>query len=382
MAMARGLGAFAEGFTQGYAQMSEIDARRQAVEREKQRMALEERRADLEQQRFGMEKENFELGKQRTGMEIAALKKEEDFQNDLKQSLARVQQMSMPGYEGEVIDSRTGKSQGVKRFQNPDEEIGPMKERGLAFRAGSIKQVGPMDPLDYQMKFADEFMAVQARHGKLTPEMLDAAKARRKQIEGEGAIEAARYFMTTGDEAGAKAMFAKQGKITLGKDITLSVVRDPITGPKIIGTRGGKQVFDMFDDVILPSMSAESYAKTQAEMKKLGIQEAGEDRRAGQAAKAAMDRTVYEANARMVAANKDKGDEMSKELYKYTLEFAGKFASNPTFTWDPAQYMRWASTVAAKAEQHRRGGLSIPEAAAKATNEVPVPEAVVGKAKK
>ena len=99
MAMARGLGAFAEGFTQGYAQMSEIDARRQAVEREKQRMALEERRADLEQQRFGMEKENFELGKQRTGMEIAAMKREEDFQNDLKQSLARVQQMAMPGYE-------------------------------------------------------------------------------------------------------------------------------------------------------------------------------------------------------------------------------------------------------------------------------------------
>jgi len=117
------------------------------------------------------------------------------------------------------------------------------------------------------------------------------------------------------------------------------------------------------------------------ELKKIGITEAGEDRRAGQAAKAAMDRTIYEANARMAAAQKDKGDDMSKELYKYTLEFAGKFASNPTFTWDPAQYMRWASTVAAKAEQHRRGGLSIPEAAAKATNEVPVPENVIGKKK-
>lgn len=381
MAIGRGLGAFAEGFAQGYAQMSEIDARRQAVEREKQRMALEERRANMDEQRFALEKQQAEVGLQKSGMEIAAMKREEDFQNDLKETLTRIQQEAQGGYEGEVMDSRTQKSQGFKRFQNPDAEIGSMKERGLFFKPGSIKQVGPMDPLDYQMKFADEFMAAQARHGKLTPEMLDAAKARRKQIEGEGAIEAARYFMTTGDEAGAKAMFAKQGKITLGRDVTLSVVRDPITGPKIIGTRGGKQVFDMFDDVILPSMSSESYAKTMAEMKKLGIQEAGEDRRAGQAAKAAMDRTIYEANARMAAAQKDKGDDMSKELYKYTLEFAGKFASNPTFTWDPAQYMRWASTVAAKAEQHRRGGLSIPEAAAKATNEVPVPENVIGKKK-
>lgn len=380
--MATGLGAFAEGFTQGYAQMSEIEARRQAVEREKERMALEQERLGLQKEEAQRAAELFDLNKQKIGMDIAAGKREEDFQKDMKETLARIQQEAQGGYEGEVMDSRTQKSQGFKRFQNPEAEVGSMKERGLFFKPGSIKQVGPMDPLDYQMKFADEFMGVQARHGKLTPELLQQARAQRKQIESEGAIEAARYFMTTGDAAGAKAMFAKKGKITLGPDVDLQVVRDPITGPKIVGTRGGKQVFDMFDDVILPSMSAEAYGKTMAEMRKLGIEQAGEDRRAGQAAKAAMDRTIYEANARMVAAQTKDKDDASKDLYKYTLEFAGKFASNPTFTWDPAQYMRWAATVAAKAEQHRQKGMSIPEAAAKATNEVPVPDNVVGKSKK
>lgn len=380
--MATGLGAFAEGFTQGYAQMSEIEARRQAVEREKERMALEQERLGLQKEEAQRAAELFDLNKQKIGMDIAAGKREEDFQKDMKETLARIQQEAQGGYEGEVMDSRTQKSQGFKRFQNPEAEVGSMKERGLFFKPGSIKQVGPMDPLDYQMKFADEFMGVQARHGKLTPEVLQQARAQRKQIESEGAIEAARYFMTTGDAAGAKAMFAKKGKITLGPDVDLQVVRDPITGPKIVGTRGGKQVFDMFDDVILPSMSAEAYGKTMAEMRKLGIEQAGEDRRAGQAAKAAMDRTIYEANARMVAAQTKDKDDASKDLYKYTLEFAGKFASNPTFTWDPAQYMRWAATVAAKAEQHRQKGMSIPEAAAKATNEVPVPDNVVGKSKK
>jgi len=381
MAIGRGLGAFAEGFAQGYAQMSEIDARRQAVEREKQRMALEERRAGMDEQRFALEKQQAEIGLQKSGMEIAAMKREEDFQKDMKETLARIQQESQGGYEGEVMDSRTQKSQGFKRFQNPDAEIGSMKERGLFFKPGSIKQVGPMDPLDYQLKFADEFMGVQARHGKITPEVLAAARAQRKQIQSEGAIEAARYFMTTGDAKGTIQMFDKKGNIKLGPDVQLQIVRDPITGPKIIGTRGGKQVFDMFDDVILPSMSPEAYGRAMTDLKKIGITEAGEDRRAGQAAKAAMDRTIYEANARMAAAQKDKGDDMSKELYKYTLEFAGKFASNPSFTWDPAQYMRWASAVAAKAEQHRQKGMSIPEAASKATNEIPVPEKVVDKKK-
>jgi hypothetical protein len=225
-------------------------------------------------------------------------------------------------------------------------------------------------------------MAAHARHGKLDPKMLADARSQRKQIESEGAIDAARYFMTTGDEKGAKAMFNKNGKIKLDDSTQLKIIQDPIVGPKIIGLRGGQQVFDMFDDVILPSMSADAYGKVQADLKKVGIEQKQENVRADKAAKAAMDRTVYEVNGRLQAANKDKGDEAGKELYKYTLEFAGKFASNPSFTWEPASYMRWASTVAARAEQHRQKGMSIPEAAAKATLEVPVPEAVTTKPKK
>lgn len=382
MAMGRGLGAFAEGFAQGYGQMSEIEARRQAIERDKQRMALEEKRAGMEEQRFALDKQLQEQAMQKTGMDIAAAKREEEFQADLRSTLANIQKESQGGYEAEVIDARTNKSQGFKRFQNPEDEVGSMKEKGLFFKPGSIKQVGPMDPLEFQQRFADQFMSVQARHGKLTPEMLDQAKARRKQIESEGAIDAARYFMTTGDEKGARAMFNKNGKIKIGDDVQLQVIKDPVTGPKVVGLRGGKQVFDMFDDVILPSMSADAYGKTMADMRKLGITEGGEDRRAGMAARAAMDRTVYESNARLAAANKDKGDEAGKDLYKYTLEFAGKFASNPSFTWEPSSYMRWASTVAARAEQYRQKGWSIPEAAAKATTEIPVPDAVTAKPKK
>ena len=381
MATARGIGAFAEGFAQGYGQMSEIEARRAAMERDKQRLGLEEQRAVMDKERFALDKQQAELGMKQTTMQIAAAQREEDFQRDLTKSLSDLQMQREAGYEGEIIDTRTGQSQGFKRFQNPDQEIGAMKERGLAFKPGTIKQVAAMDPLEYQMKFGDVFLGAHARAGKLDPKMLADARAQRKQIESEGAIDAARFFMTTGDQQTAKDMFNKAGKIKIGADVQLQVENDPIVGPKVIGVRGGKKIFDMFDDVILPSMSADAYGKVQADMRKLGIEQKQENIRAGQAAKAAMDRTVYEANARMIAANKDKGDGDAKDLYKYTLEFAGKFASNPSFTWDGGGYMRWATTVAARAEQYRQKGMSIPEAAAKATTEIPVPEAVAGKKK-
>lgn len=380
--MATGLGAFAEGFAQGYGQISEIEARRQGIERDKQRMALEEKRAGMDEQRFALDKQLQEQAMQKTGMDIAAAKREEAFQADVTSTIANLKKEAQAGYEAEVIDARTNKSQGFKRFQNPEDEIGSMKEKGLFFKPGSTKQVGPMDPIEFQNRFADQYMSVQARHGKLTPEILEQAKARRKQNESEGAVKAARYFLTTGDEKGARDIFNKEGKITIGDDVQLQVVNDPIIGPKIVGLRSGKKIFDMFEDVILPSMSADAYAKAVIDMRKLGITEGGEDRRAGMAARAAMDRTVYESNARLAAANKDKGDEAGKDLYKYTLEFAGKFASNPSFTWEPSSYMRWASTVAAKAEQYRQKGMSIPEAAAKATTEIPVPDAVTAKPKK
>ena len=112
MATARGIGAFAEGFAQGYGQMSEIEARRAAMERDKQRLGLEEQRAVMDKERFALDKQQAELGMKQTTMQIAAAQREEDFQRDLTKSLSDLQMQREAGYEGEIIDTRTGQSQG------------------------------------------------------------------------------------------------------------------------------------------------------------------------------------------------------------------------------------------------------------------------------
>ena len=327
--MARGLGAFAEGFAQGYGQMSEIEARQAAMERDKERLALERNRADMEKERFGLEKQQAELGMQKTTMDIAAAKREEDFQADLRKNLTELDAERQAGYEGEIINTRTGKSEGFKRFQNPDQEIGAMKERGLAFKPGTIKQVGEMDPIEYQLKFADRFMAAHARAGKLDPKMLADARAQRKQIESEGALEALRYFMTTGDEKGAKQKFNKQGKISIGDDIKLSIERDPIVGPKVIGMRGNQKVFDAFDDVILPSMSPEAWAKTQADIRKVGIEQSQENLRTDKRVRGGIEEALI--RERSGGSGGDKMiDRMTKEINdQFSLIEAGlKLSTN------------------------------------------------------
>lgn len=313
--MARGLGAFAEGFAQGYGQMSEIEARQAAIERDKERLALEQNRAAMDKERFGLEKQQAELGMQKTTMDIAAAKREEDFQADLKKSLTELDAERQAGYEGEIINTRTGKSEGFKRFANPDAEIGALKERGLAFKPGTIKQVGEMDPIEYQLKFADKFMAAHARAGKLDPKMLAEARAQRKQIESEGALEALRTFMTTGNEKLAKEMFNKQGKIKIGDDVKLVIERDPIVGPKVVGMRGTQKVFDAFDDVILPSMSPEAWAKAQLDLKKTGIEQGQENLRTDKRVKGGIEEALIRANAEKGGSGSDKKiDRLSEEI--------------------------------------------------------------------
>lgn len=328
--MARGLGAFAEGFAQGYGQMSEIEARQAAMERDKERLALERNRADMEKERFGLEKQQAELGMQKTTMDIAAAKREEDFQADLRKNLTELDAERQAGYEGEIINTRTGKSEGFKRFQNPDQEIGAMKERGLAFKPGTIKQVGEMDPIEYQLKFADRFMAAHARAGKLDPKMLADARAQRKQIESEGALEALRYFMTTGDEKGAKQKFNKQGKISIGDDIKLSIERDPIVGPKVIGMRGNQKVFDAFDDVILPSMSPEAWAKTQADIRKVGIEQQQENLRTDKRVRGGIEEALIRERSGGGSGGDKMIDRMTKEINdQFSLIEAGlKLSTN------------------------------------------------------
>ena len=388
--MASGIGSFLGGLAQGYQTSQEMEQRQQAIERDKERMALDKDRFALEKTRAEREAQMGELARQQTEMQINAAKREEEFQTNLRSELAAFANETKAGYEAEEV-SADGKTVGFRRFQDGPAALAEAKARGNQFRPGSLKRVGEMDELDKQLQFADRFNSVLARHGKLTPEMMDAARNRRKDIQSEGAIEAARYFMATGDVAGTKDMFKKKGKISIGDDVMLEVVPDEFVGSRIVGSRmvDGKKVpvFDMFQDVILPSMSPAKYTEMMAEMKKTGAIQKSEDKRTDkriaadlttsrEANKAAMDREVYRARKDIEIANmKDKGekDAIGKQLREIMFPLAEKQASQPGFVFNADYYRKNTLDQLNRARNLYESGKvrSLEEAAAAAVREIP-----------
>ncbi|KPL15439.1 hypothetical protein AMJ74_01365, partial [candidate division WOR_3 bacterium SM1_77] len=173
--MASGIGSFLGGLAQGYQTSQEMEQRQQAIERDKERMALDKDRFALEKDRAERDAKMADLTRQQTEMQIAAAKSEQEFQNDLKSQLAQFANETKAGYEAEEI-SPDGKTVAFRRFQDGPSAVAEAKARGNQFRPGSLKRVAEMDEMDKQLQFADRFNAVLMKHGKLTPEMQDAAR--------------------------------------------------------------------------------------------------------------------------------------------------------------------------------------------------------------
>jgi len=388
--MATGLGAFVGGFAKGMSDVQEMEARKQAIERDKERMAMDRDRFALEKVRAEREAQMGEIARQEAQLKLDQAKRDEAMAADMRSNLEQFMNETKAGYEAEEI-SPDGKTVGFRRFQDGPTAIADVKARGNQFRPGSLKRVGEMDEIEKQLLFADRFNAVLARHGKLTPDQMDAARARRKEISSEGALESMRYFLATGDVAGTKDMFAKKGKIKIGDDVMLKVVPDEFTGSRVIGTRmvNGKeqQVFDAFQDVILPSMSTKAYADIMGEMKKVGAQqrgetqrtqmrEAGETARSRESNKAAMDREVYRARKDIEIANmKDKGekDAVGKQLREIMFPLAEKQASQPGFVFNADYYRKNTIEQLDRARYLYETGKvkSLEEAASAAIKEIP-----------
>lgn len=388
--MASGIGSFLGGLAQGYQTSQEMEQRQQAIERDKERMALDKERFTLEKGRAEREAEMGAIAKQQAEMQMAAAKREEEFQTDLRGSLDAFLKETKAGYEAEEV-SPDGKTIGFRRFDDGPAALAEAKSRGNQFRPGSLKRVAEMDEMDKQLQFADRFNSVLWRHGKLTPEMQDQARERRKNIQSEGAIEAARYFLATGDAAGTKEMFAKKGKIKIGDDVALEVVPDEFTGSRIVGTRmvDGKKVpvFDMFQDVILPSMSAAKYTEMMAEMKKTGAIQKAETARtekkisadvtmSRESNRAAMDREIYRARKDLEVASmkgKDEKDSLGKQLRDIMFPLAEKQASQPGFVFNADYYRKNTLDQLNRARNLYETGKvrTLEEAAAAAVRELP-----------
>lgn len=294
--MSRGLLGLVEGFSEGYVTGSKLRAQREQAENDKKRLGFEETRMgyekdriDLERARADREKTDSELRNRLTqqqidagALDLDARKRDQEYQKNQSKRLSDLVLQSRGGVQLDVIDP-SGKSVGPMIFGSMEDATRDLQTKGLTFKPGSAKQLPPLNQVDLEMRAADIMLEEALRYGKVTPELLKEAKNRRKEAEREGAIEALRYFHTTGDQDGAKKLFNKNGKIKIGDDVQLEL-KPGMFGPTVTGYRIGKdgtkqEVFDGFRDVILPSMSAEAYANTITNFKLTQAKEDGDTKR-------------------------------------------------------------------------------------------------------
>lgn len=334
--MATGLGGFAQGFSQGFNQMAQL--------------GLQARKDEREQKAF-------ELQQERDKLDLEQKKREEAYQADLRESMAKLQTAAKGGtIGGEVVDEM-GTSLGKMQYANADEASKSMSAQGLRFKEGTALEQQAMDPIDFQLKAADTLKEVAARHGKVDLKMLKESRDFGRQIRAEGAVDAMKYFMTNpNDQAGAKERFNKRGDIKLGDDVQLGI-KDGMFGPVVYGFKTGPkgeqiEVFDGFRDIILPSMSPEAYASTMAAFKQTEVKEKGDNVRLG--AKLASDESI--------AANKSKTDnaklrlDAQKELNEIVkTRFTGIFR-NPLDNAEAARQKKIEGAVARRAEEYYATG--------------------------
>ncbi len=395
--MATGLGAFIGGFAKGAADVQEMEARKQAIERDKERMTLERDRFLLDKARSEREAAMGEIAQKQAQLQLEKEERDKAFEEEKRLLYPEFVKKAQAGYEAEEI-TQDGKPVAVRRFQDGPAAIAEAKARGNQFRPGSLKRVAELDSTDRAILFRDMYNNILIKHNRMTPEVADAAVEQDRKLKTRGALDALRYFETTGDVAGTKKMFntKTKGDINIPDDVTLKLVPEEITGGyKTVGTRmvNGKEqvVFDSFQNIILPSMSTEAYAQFMAENRKLGITEKGQNTRqekqiasteniAEKDRKNRMDLKVLEeraANYRAKLKDTEGKDRVGEGLLKILYPLPEKLASNPSFQADPVAYQQVVTKQLAAARALIESGQvrTLEDAAAQAVKKYPLPAA-------
>lgn len=321
--MANGLGAFLSGAVEGYDKG--IDQARK-------------------QQEFGLRKQQFELDKQAKQLEIDRQKREEAFQNDMRDALAPIyREMTAPP---------------------------PVEQNGLQPTEGTVvAQPKPLNIADVSRRFADTSLAVAFKHGKVTLDQLKQARDLRTQMDKENVDEAVQTWLTTGDKSKVAEVFNKGGKFKFDPaTMDIKTVQDPdgllpanviVTAKNPDGT--DRQVFN-YEQMAMAGISKDTYAQLVQSARTTKMKEKGDTFRTGMTTQA----TLAAANAK---ADKDLPPEVKAFNDRMNKEFEAIFKATG-FNLNPRDEMVLRGEVSALGRQLIDAGKNANEAYILATKAV------------
>jgi hypothetical protein len=302
-----GIGGFFGGFAEGYQSGSKIKREREKAKRE--------------EEEFGIRKEGMLL-------DLAARKREEAFQNDMRESLspiyrdffqssapesaqqppaqepARSAVQVMPVNMGNVEVSPIGNANGIAR--EPRQTFPPEMETDLKIAEPSsgppipapVAAPGQAQPVQQAQqprrlnlrelteRFADTSLMIGFKHGKVTLAQLKEARDLRRDMDKEGVTEAIDTWLTTRDKYKTAEVFNTLGKFKFDPEtMDIQTVEDPngVLPANVIVTRPGKDgkpevVFD-YAATRLAGISDEAYTQLTQQGKVALLKEEGDTKR-------------------------------------------------------------------------------------------------------
>lgn len=314
--MANGLGAFLGGAVQGYDQH------------------LEQQR---KQQEFGLRKQQFELEKEAKRLQLDREKREEAFQQDMRESLAPI-------------------------FKDMTAPPQPADPNGLQPTAGTAAApVQPLNLTDISRRFADTSLAVAFKHGKVTTEQLKQARDLRTQMDKENVDEAVQTWLTTGDKSKVAEVFNKGGKFKFDPEtMDIRTVNDPdgllpanvvVVAKNPDGTE--RQVFN-YEQMAMAGISKDTYAQLVQSGRTTKMKEKGDTFRTGMTTQA----TLAAANAK---TDKDLPPEVKAFNTRMDKEFESVFKATG-FNLNPREEIVLRGEISRRGREYIDAGATSNEA--------------------
>lgn len=296
--MANGLGAFLSGAVEGY------DKGQEQLRK---------------QQEFGLRKQQFELERQAKQLEIDRQKREEAFQQDMRDAAAPLLQ--------EIAASK-----------NP-----PPPQNGL--QAGA-QAPAPLDLADISERFADMSIAVGFKHGKVTLDQLKQARDLRKQLDEEGVSDAVRAKLAGASDEEMAKIFNKRGKFKFDPATMRSEVvedKDGLGLPNVIVYKknpdGTESEAFNYANIARASVSKDVYTQLEQAARTTKMKEKGDTFRTGMTTQA----TLAAANAK---TDKDLPPEVKAFNTRMDKEFEAIFKGT-AFNLNPRDEMVLRGEVSA-----------------------------------
>lgn len=375
MATGLNLGSFASGFAQGFGDSQKLRLAGEAAQREQERLGFEKQRLEFEAQNQARQAESHQQAMQLQKLQLEDETRKAESRKELQAKLLKKQEELDSPFEGTVYDPVSKKEIGTIRFSDLEQKSKELAAQGKTFVPGSVKEVGPVTDQLMRRKAQMETMVEHKRsRGEYDPDQEAVLVDLNRQYDANKIEKVMLDHNSHNDSKKTLASLKKLG-VDFGPDAVVYTEVDPDTGAALptIGVRGkdGKVQRQIGIDELWLMKRAPDEARKEAREDKRGLRKLRKEGEIqmgieGVRQRGAMDRSVYEQgaiNAReasKVAADAVKN--RPEEVRKLTLDYMGKFVSNPNAQYNANAVFKYGSALADGVDKLMAKGMPGPQA--------------------